>query len=88
MCSRLTGSTHVPRYFFHITDGQAFRDNVGTELPGLVEARREARATFGDLLKNRFDWETDTWQIDIANEQGRILATLTVLTNEVFDEAA
>jgi hypothetical protein len=45
----------VPRYFFHITDGQSFRDDIGTELPGLVEARREAIATFGDLVKNRDD---------------------------------
>jgi hypothetical protein len=78
----------VPRYFFHITDGQTFPDNIGTDLPGLAEARREARATFGDLFKNRLDWESDSWHVDIANEQGRTLATLTVLTKEAYDEAA
>jgi len=78
----------VPRYFFHITDGQTFRDNVGTELPSLVEARREALLTFSDLVKNREDWKSDEWRIDIADGAGRALLTLKVRMEEVRPEAA
>jgi hypothetical protein len=78
----------VPRYFFHITDGQAFRDNVGTELPNLVEARREALLTFSDLVKNREAWASDEWRIDIAEAEGRTLLTLKVRIEEIRQEAA
>jgi len=78
----------VPRYFFHITDGQAFLDNIGTELPSLVEARREALATFGDLVKNREEWASDEWRIDIAEAEGRTLLTLKVRMEEIRREAA
>jgi len=78
----------VPRFFFHITDGQIFRDNIGTELPSLVEARREALLTFSDLVKNREEWKSDEWCIDIANGEGRTLLTLKVRMEEVRSEAA
>jgi hypothetical protein len=78
----------VHRYFFHITDGQSHRDGIGTELPSLMEARREAIATFGDLVKNRVDWTAHEWRIEIANIEGRTLLTLNVLVSEVQGEAA
>jgi len=78
----------VPRYFFHITDGQAYRDDIGTELPSLEEARREARATFGDLMRNRDQWKTDEWQVAISDVEGRTLLTLNVLIEEVYGEPA
>jgi hypothetical protein len=78
----------VPRYFFHITDGQTHRDGIGTELPSLAEARREAIATFGDLVKNRNDWTAHEWRIEIADIEVRTLLTLRVLIDEVQGEAA
>jgi len=76
----------VPRYFFHVTDGQLYRDNIGTELSSLEDARREARATFGDLIRNRDEWTANEWQVDIANDEGLTLLTLNVLIQEVRGE--
>lgn len=88
MCSRLNREKHVPRYFFNITDGQAHPDDIGTELPSLVEARREALATFGDLVKNRVEWNSPEWRIDIADTEGTILLTFVMHVEEVRREAA
>ena len=76
----------MPRYFFHVTDGQLYRDNIGTELSSLEDARREARATFGDLIRNRDEWTANEWQVDIANDEGLTLLTLNVLIQEVRGE--
>jgi hypothetical protein len=78
----------VPRYFFHVADGHIFCDDVGTELPSLVEARREAIATFGDLVKNRDEWKSKEWRIVIADAEERILLTLNMSVEEVYAEAA
>lgn len=78
----------MPRYFFHIADGQTFCDDVGTELPSLVEARQEAIATFGDLVKNRDEWKSKEWRMVIADPEGRILLTLNMSVEEVYPQAA
>ena len=57
----------MPRYFFHITDGQTYPDTQGTELPSLEAARREAFRAFGDMLKNRDAWKSNEWVMDIAD---------------------
>lgn len=40
----------MPRYFFHLHNGQVSRDEEGRELPGLAEARLEAIAAARELL--------------------------------------
>ena len=76
----------MPRYFFHVTDGQLYRDNIGTELASPEDARREARATFGDLIRNRDEWTANEWQVDIPDAEGRTLLTLKVVFEEVQGE--
>jgi len=88
MCSRLSRENSCAHYFFHITDGQTYPDNIGTELPSLVEARREALVTFSDLVKNREEWASDEWCIDIADHEGRTLLTLKIRIEEIRRQAA
>jgi hypothetical protein len=70
VCSRLQQGCTMPRYFFHVTDGQTYPDHEGTELPGLDAARREAFGVMGDLLKNRETWNSSEWRVEIADAAG------------------
>jgi hypothetical protein len=54
----------VPRYFFHIEDGENFVDLYGTELPDLATARMEAvrfasssLRDSADQLLSSFEWK-------------------------------
>ena len=73
--------------FFNITDGRTCPDHNGTELTSLAEARREALATFGDLVKTERSGIPE-WRIDIADFEGTILLTLIVNMKEVRPEVA
>jgi hypothetical protein len=42
----------VPRYFFHIHDGKNIRDTDGIELAGVAEARNQAIATAGEVIRH------------------------------------
>jgi hypothetical protein len=42
----------MPRYFFHVIDGEELRDAVGTELAGVPEARAEAIVVSGEMLRD------------------------------------
>jgi hypothetical protein len=71
----------MPRYFFHIHDGEDLPDTDGTELPDLETARNEAVRVAGHVLTHigaKF-WDQEhgsEWTLDIADEQGTILAKL------------
>jgi hypothetical protein len=78
----------MPRYFFHVTDGQTYPDTEGTELPGLDEARREAFRTLCELLKNKYVSSRHDWHIDITDEADHSLLRLTISLSETPAEAA
>src|SRR5215207_10035475 len=42
----------MPRYFFHVIDGDEMLDTVGTVLAGETEARAEAIVVSGEMLKD------------------------------------
>lgn len=62
----------MPRYYFHLTDGESILDDPdGLELPGDAAAREEAVLVAGDV-KTRFrprDWTA--WFVRIVDEEGR-----------------
>ncbi len=69
----------MPRFFFHVHDGATDQDEDGTELPDLTAARKEAVRLAGELLvadSAKF-WDEEHWSIDIADELGLVLFTLT-----------
>jgi hypothetical protein len=43
----------VPRYYFHVRDGQLMRDEFGQELPDGEAAARLARRVAAQLAENR-----------------------------------
>ena len=52
----------MPRYYFHLEDGQCLLDENGLDLPDIVAAQDEALRTSGNLLKgggakrDRLEW--------------------------------
>jgi len=68
----------MPRYFFHIIDGQEFIDTEGTVLAGLEEARTEAVVLSGALLKDagRKFWNNGEWRLNVAGEAGETVCAL------------
>lgn len=53
----------MPRYYFHVEDGQSYTDLQGTELDDLQAARREAVRFAGSLLADQPEqfWGAGEW---------------------------
>ena len=69
----------MPRYFFHVIDGDETRDTVGTVLAGIPEARAEAIVVSGEMLKDlggRF-WNNGQWQVRVTDKAGNKVCALT-----------
>lgn len=67
----------MPTFYFHIRDGDALiQDPVGSDLPDLDAARREAAAAAREMLADRLKagGRPDGRQFEIADEDGRVLA--------------
>src|SRR5690348_8784452 len=69
----------MPRYFFHVHDGAAIRDEEGTQLPDSIAARTEAVKLSAALLAERAEafWNDDEWSLEVADETGLVLFSLT-----------
>jgi len=67
----------LPKYFLHLWDGDAFEvDDEGVDLPDLASARDEAQRFAAEI---RCDLESpDNARIEIAGEDGRILARVPI----------
>lgn len=68
----------MPRYFFHLFDGREMPDGTGTELVGPAEARRQAVATVGQVLRDIGDefWSGHEWRMQVTDEGGQELFVL------------
>jgi hypothetical protein len=70
----------MTRFFFHVRDDgdDVSRDTEGQELPDLEAARQEALNSNREMLGERLlhGGSLDHRQIEIANEQGEVLAVL------------
>jgi hypothetical protein len=57
----------MPRYYFHLEDGQCLLDEHGLDLPDIVAAQDEALRTSGNLLKGgsakRDLWNGAAWRL-------------------------
>jgi hypothetical protein len=89
----MTGASHwntirteaVPRYFFHITDGEVIRDDVGTELPNMDAVRRYAMRVSSDVLRddrNSDIWDGNEWRMVVSDEAGREVFVLRFLAEQ------
>jgi hypothetical protein len=69
----------MPRYHFHVKDGQDYQDLQGTVLDDLAAARREALRFTGALLGdavNQF-WDGVDWRMTVTDEANETLFVLT-----------
>ncbi len=68
----------MPRYFFHVHDGEQFTDLHGTVLDDVAAAKKEASRFAADLFKDRSErfWDESEWVMQVADEDGRVVAEL------------
>jgi hypothetical protein len=68
----------MPRFFFHVIDGQDLPDGIGTELPDMAAVRREALNTSGQMLRDGGDefWSGEDWRMHVVDETGQEVLTL------------
>ena len=74
----------MPRFFFHVLDGQSAHDTLGTELPDIYAAEAEAIQTVGEMLRDlggKFSNAAD-WKLEVADEAGQILFVLKLTAEE------
>lgn len=71
----------MPRYFFHVDDGIALRDEEGSELRDVTVAKCEAVKLAGQLICESADtfWSHQEWKLTATNEQGLTLFCLHLL---------
>jgi hypothetical protein len=68
----------MPRYFFHVHDGEEIIDHEGTELADAEDARVEAVVLSGGMLKDagpRF-WNNGEWRLHVTDEAGATVCAL------------
>jgi len=68
----------MPRYYFHVQDGETNLDKEGTELAGFDEARAEAVVLSGAMLKDagRKFWNNGEWRLQVVDEAGATVCAL------------
>ena len=73
----------MPRYFFHVLDGDTSLDGVGLDLHDLAAARNEAIRACGEMVRDIPDaicngnpWQM--WVTDEPNGEGKTLFILNV----------
>lgn len=75
----------MERYFFDLRDGTVERDETGTELAGLPEARREAIRFLGEVLKDEPERLAEgTLHVDVSDDRQRHLFGLRVLLDDTW----
>lgn len=71
----------MPRFFFHLTDGTIERDQDGTELETLAEARIQAAIFAGGALREdpKHVWKGQELRVEVTDEAGDLLFTVITL---------
>ena len=68
----------MPRYFFHVHDGQDTPDEDGVELSGPDEAKGQAVIFAGEALRDKDGafWNSGEWRMVVVDEAGATVCTL------------
>ena len=75
----------MPRYFFHIYDGEPQLDLEGTELPDIHIAQSQAIRMSGEIMRDlgaKF-WDGANWRLEITDAVGRKLFIIHFSAEEV-----
>jgi len=69
----------MPRYFFHVHDGQEFPDREGTVLADREAARTESMMAAAEMLRDAALnlWTGEEWTMQVVDEKGRSVCLLT-----------
>ncbi|RLP26346.1 hypothetical protein [Mesorhizobium sp. YM1C-6-2] len=70
----------MPRYFFHVDNGEFIPDETGADLPDLQAARREAVRAAGEMIDEAQEsfWDhLSLWNMHVTDSDHRLLFTLT-----------
>jgi hypothetical protein len=70
----------MPRYFFHVQNGQYYPDDEGTVLASPEVARLESMAAASEMLVDAGVklWTGEPWTMQVIDEAGRPVCRLTV----------
>lgn len=70
----------MPRYFFHLANGEDVRDPDGDFLRSDTEARRMALAIMAETIATRADHlvEGGRYMVETTDERGRVVGRLTL----------
>ncbi len=65
----------MARYFFHTQTTIRITDDVGFELSSPLEARRQAIATSGEMLRDGPEgfWSSRPWSVSVTDDKGLVL---------------
>ena len=68
----------MPRYYFHVFDGQDFPDDEGVELLDDGAAKDQAILAAGDMLREiGFEfWDGEGWVMKVVDETDRLVGEL------------
>jgi hypothetical protein len=71
----------MPRYFFHLADGERQHDLEGTDLKDLAAARQAAVEHAGEFLRDNPDavWKHGQWRVEVTDEAQKHLFTVITL---------
>ncbi|MEX6506659.1 hypothetical protein [Jiella sp. M17.18] len=74
----------MPRFHFHITNGERDIDYEGTDLASLKDARQQAVLFGATMLRDRPElvWREGTWRVEVTDCDGCLLFTIVVLAIE------
>ena len=75
----------MPRYFFHIFDGDPDPDLEGTEFADIYLAQAEAIRMSGEVMRDlgsKF-WDGAEWRLEVADADGRKLFIIHFSAEEV-----
>lgn len=67
----------VPRYFFHVLNGEASIEETGTELPDLDAAQRKAVQTAREIIEAGEISKSD-WLMMVVDDRGVIVMRLSI----------
>ncbi|WP_158811757.1 hypothetical protein [Beijerinckia sp. L45] len=68
----------MPRYFFHVKDGDTSLDHDGVVFSSVEEAKSQALETMGEILRDegRNPWTAETWRMHVMDEDGKTVCQL------------
>jgi hypothetical protein len=68
----------MPRYFFHVRDGETSIDHDGTTLQSADGAKAQALIMMGEILRDegRNHWTEESWYLHVVDDKSETVCQL------------